>query len=87
MLAARRAGVTTVILPKQNGRDLPEIPEELRRDLKFVLAQRVDDVLEAAMSPAPLILPKPVKKSGPPKRRPAKRPPVMKKVLRKRKAA
>jgi ATP-dependent Lon protease len=52
VLAARRAGIKTVILPRQNSRDLPDIPEELRRDVKFVLAHRVDEVLDAAMSPA-----------------------------------
>jgi ATP-dependent Lon protease len=48
VLAARRAGIGTVILPKANRRDLAEIPKELRRDLKFVFAAKVDDVLGAA---------------------------------------
>jgi ATP-dependent Lon protease len=48
VLAARRAGIGTVILPKANRRDLAEIPKELRRNLKFVFAARVDDVLGAA---------------------------------------
>jgi ATP-dependent Lon protease len=50
VLAARRAGIGTVILPKANRRDLAEIPKELRRDLKFVFASRVDDVLGAALA-------------------------------------
>ena len=49
VLAARRAGIGTVILPKANERDLVEVPKELRRDLKFVFASKVDDVLGAAL--------------------------------------
>jgi ATP-dependent Lon protease len=48
-LAARRAGIATVILPAQNERDLAEIPEDLRRDLKFVFVERADQVLAAAL--------------------------------------
>jgi ATP-dependent Lon protease len=51
VLAARRAGIRTVILPKANARELEEIPEELQRDLKFVFVASVDDVLEAALKP------------------------------------
>ena len=48
-LAARRAGVRTILLPAQNERDLAEIPEELRRDLKFVFVERAEQVLENAL--------------------------------------
>ena len=48
-LAARRAGISTVILPSRNERDLAEIPEDLRRDLKFVFADRAEQVLETAL--------------------------------------
>ena len=50
MLAARRAGIKTVILPKRNEPDLEDIPEELRKDLKFVFVENVDEVLKAALS-------------------------------------
>jgi len=50
VLAAHRAGLATVILPKQNEKDLDDVPKEVRRKLKFVLAERVDDVFEAALS-------------------------------------
>jgi ATP-dependent Lon protease len=64
VLAARRAGIGTVILPKANRRDLAEIPKELRRDLRFVFASKVDDVLGAAFAgPART----PPKKSAPAK--------------------
>jgi ATP-dependent Lon protease len=54
VLAAHRAGVTTVILPERNEKDLIEVPEEVRRALTFVPAKRVADVLEAALEPLPL---------------------------------
>ena len=49
-LAARRAGIKTVLLPTQNERDLAEIPEDLRRDLRFVFVARADDVLDNALA-------------------------------------
>jgi len=50
VLAAHRAGLKTVILPKQNEKDLDDIPDEVRKSLTFVLAERVDDVFEAALA-------------------------------------
>jgi ATP-dependent Lon protease len=52
-LAARRFGVKTVILPALNEPDLIDIPEELRRDMRFVFARTLEDVLAAALGPAP----------------------------------
>lgn len=51
-LAARRAGVTTFVLPKRNEADLDDLPEELREEMTFVLAETLDDALAAAMPPA-----------------------------------
>lgn len=48
-LAARRAGVKTFILPRKNESDLQTIPEKLREDLEFVLVDRADEVLAAAL--------------------------------------
>jgi ATP-dependent Lon protease len=48
-LAARRAGIKTVLLPSRNERDLAEIPADLRRDLTFVFVERAEQVLEAAL--------------------------------------
>jgi ATP-dependent Lon protease len=64
VLAARRAGIGTVILPKANRRDLAEIPKELRRDLTFVFASKVDDVLGAAFTSPPAALRKAAKKAA-----------------------
>jgi ATP-dependent Lon protease len=49
VLAARRAGFQRVILPKENERDLRELPESIREELEFVLATRIEDVLAAAI--------------------------------------
>jgi ATP-dependent Lon protease len=48
-LAARRAGISTILLPSRNERDLADIPEDLRRDVRFVFAERADQVLETAL--------------------------------------
>jgi ATP-dependent Lon protease len=52
-LAARRAGVRTILLPTHNENDLADIPPELRRDLEFVLVDRIEQVLEAAIGLTP----------------------------------
>ena len=49
VLAARRAGIRKVILPRPNERDLEDINPELRRDVEFVFADDVSDVLETAI--------------------------------------
>jgi ATP-dependent Lon protease len=49
VLAAHRLGVDTVIIPKKNENDIEDVPEEVRKALKFVLAEKVDDVLNAAL--------------------------------------
>ncbi|WP_442954745.1 endopeptidase La [Pelomicrobium sp.] len=49
VLAALRAGITTVLLPARNKRDLEEIPEDARKRLTFVWLETVDDALEAAI--------------------------------------
>ena len=52
-LAARRAGIRTFILPRKNERDLLDIPKHLRQDVRFVLVDRIEEVLEAALIPPP----------------------------------
>jgi ATP-dependent Lon protease len=49
VLAARRAGIKTFILPKKNESDLLDIPKKLRQDVKFVLAEQATQVLEVAL--------------------------------------
>jgi ATP-dependent Lon protease len=50
VLAAHRAGLTTVILPKRNERDLEELPADVRSRMTFVLVERIDEALEAGLS-------------------------------------
>ncbi len=56
-LAAMRAGISTVIIPKLNEKDLVDVPEEAKQKLKFVPVENVDEVLAVALeksgSPAP----------------------------------
>ena len=49
ILAAHLAGAGMVILPKKNEKDLRDIPEEIRKQVKLVLADSMDQVLEAAL--------------------------------------
>ncbi|HEV3118975.1 MAG TPA: endopeptidase La [Gemmataceae bacterium] len=49
VLAAHRAGVRQVILPKDNEKDLRDVPDSVHRDVRFVFAERIDDVLAAAI--------------------------------------
>jgi ATP-dependent Lon protease len=53
VLAARRAGLATVVLPNENEPDLEELPDEVRRATRFVLADSIDQVLEAAFDGRP----------------------------------
>ena len=49
-MAALRHGISTVIIPKDNERDLAEIDQTVRNALKFVTAQSVETVLETALN-------------------------------------
>jgi ATP-dependent Lon protease len=53
VLAAHRAGLKVVIHPRRNEKDLDDVPEEVRRELKFVPVDRVEDVLAVAFEPQP----------------------------------
>ena len=48
-LAARRFGIKTFILPSMNEPDLAELPEDLRRDMTFVPAETIDQVIKVAL--------------------------------------
>ncbi|OFX27227.1 MAG: endopeptidase La [Armatimonadetes bacterium RBG_16_67_12] len=90
VLAAHRAGIRTVIVPKENERDLPEIPGNVRRQMKLVLVSHMDEVLNAALAPrrelavappAPMVATPPFVPAMPPvpvqpERRPPEVPPV-----------
>jgi len=67
VLAAHRNGLTTVILPKQNENDLDDVPNEIRKTMKFIFAETVDEVINAALEKK-----KPAKKSAAAKPKPKK---------------
>jgi ATP-dependent Lon protease len=48
-LSAHRAGIKTIILPRDNEKDIDDIPESVRKDLTFILASHIDEVLERAL--------------------------------------
>jgi len=62
VLAAHRAGIKRVIVPERNKADLDEVPEEIKKELDFVFASRMDQVIEAALEQ----LPSRVKPTSPP---------------------
>jgi ATP-dependent Lon protease len=53
VVAAARAGITTVLLPARNRRDFADIPDEARKLLRFVWVERVSDAVEAALEGEP----------------------------------
>jgi len=53
VLAAHRAGITHVLLPLRNAKDIEDIPEEVRNELRIDLVSRIDEVLAYALLDAP----------------------------------
>jgi ATP-dependent Lon protease len=51
VLAAARAGIATVMLPARNQKDLEDVPEAARQQVRFVWMERVDDAVAAALNP------------------------------------
>jgi ATP-dependent Lon protease len=52
VLAAHRAGLKEVILPKRNEGDLEDVPEEVRKDMRFHAVETVDEVMALALEPS-----------------------------------
>ena len=61
ILAATRAGITRIILPAENERDLEEIPADVREKMEFHLVESMDDVIPVALDGTivPLVKPTP----------------------------
>jgi ATP-dependent Lon protease len=57
LLAALRGGITTVIIPEENAKDLADIPDSVKNQLSIVPASRMEQVLEIALGrkPEPII--------------------------------
>jgi ATP-dependent Lon protease len=49
ILAAHRNGLRTVILPKRNEQDLDDVPEEIKKSMKFIFVETVDEVIKSAL--------------------------------------
>jgi len=67
VLAAHRNGLTTVILPKRNEQDIDDVPDEIRSSMKFIFAETVEDVIDAALEkakPEKKQVKKPIKKKS-----------------------
>ena len=56
LLAARRGGIKTVIIPKENERDLQEVPDNIKEDLDIVAVKWIDEVLAIALETPPVPL-------------------------------
>jgi len=54
ILAARRAGITTLVCPKLNRMELDEVPAHVKRGIEFHLVEEVDEVLKLALVPSPV---------------------------------
>jgi ATP-dependent Lon protease len=54
VLAAHRAGIRSVILPRRNERDVDDVPPELRRELRLIFVDDAGEVLRQALTPAPV---------------------------------
>lgn len=53
LLAARRGGIKTVIIPKENERDLKEVPDNIKQDLEIIAVKWIDEVLAIALEKTP----------------------------------
>lgn len=51
ILAARRAGIKRVILPRENQKDLTSLPEEVKTEMELIFVERIEEVLAAAFTP------------------------------------
>jgi ATP-dependent Lon protease len=60
LLAAHRGGISTVLIPQENEKDLAEIPKNIRQDLKIISVRWIDQVLETALKHMPEPLKPPV---------------------------
>ncbi len=54
-LAAHRAGIRTFLLPKENAKDIVELPEKVRQDLTLIPVSSMDEVLKIALGPVPVV--------------------------------
>ena len=75
LLAALRGGITTVFIPKENEKDLAEIPDNVKKGLTIMPVSHVDEVIAKALvrRPEPIEWEEPEETRSPPARRTARR--------------
>jgi len=49
VIAGHRAGLKTIILPKENKKDLEDVPSQIKKDIKFIFAEKIEEVLKVAI--------------------------------------
>lgn len=54
VIAAHRAGLKTIILPKGNQKDMEDVPDQVKKDVKFIFAEKLSDVLPIALTKWPI---------------------------------
>lgn len=54
-IAGHRAGLKTIIVPKENQKDMVEVPDKVKKDIKFVFAEKLEDVLKVALTKWPIV--------------------------------
>jgi ATP-dependent Lon protease len=81
LLAAIRAGITTIVIPDQNEKDLGEIPKHILKKVRVVSARTIDDVLKLALETYPPPSPTPAKSVPHKPKTPARRAVPSPKVL------
>lgn len=64
VIAGHRAGLKTIILPKENEKDMEEVPDNVKNDLNFIFASQIQDVLKVALSKMPKPTPNIEKNKG-----------------------
>ena len=74
VLAAHRAGIKRIIMPERNEKDLVDVPEQARKELEFVFATHMDEVLKAALEENPVGRKLPATTPEPPPEPPRTRP-------------
>ena len=85
VLAAQRAGIRTVLLPRRNEKDLEDVPAEIRKSMKFTLVDDFDDALAVALADQRPRKPVTTKKK-PVQKKPVQKKPVQKKPVQKKPA-
>jgi ATP-dependent Lon protease len=69
VLAAKRAGIRTIILPKKNEKDLEEISSHMKEGLEFLLVKKMDEVVRLALTPSKEVVKPSTSSSRPSKRK------------------